>query len=340
MRKFYSLALMSLIAILSSQVTFAQGEADPGNVNSSTEGALNGLFTINANGDQVQFSQGNLQYQASTKTWRFADDQTKYLDRAANIKVSPDNTTWIDLFGWGTGNNPTLATTDAADYATFTDWGVNAISNGGNQPNQWRTLSSEEWMYLLHERQNAEEKVGFGTAKRMKGLIILPDEFTLPQEAGVPYLFYSIKDKNFSWMSSSEYYYNASKDNYSHNTYDVEQWSNMESAGAVFLPVTGLRIGTEMDYVSNTGFYWTSSAKDATHSYSMRITQQELMPFSYGSPSSGHGVRLVLGGDNNAETTLDRLNVSTANAQKIVRDGQVFILRDGKTYNLLGAEVK
>ena len=43
------------------------------------EGALNGRFTINANGDQVIFSQGNLQYQASTQTWRFAEHQYDFV---------------------------------------------------------------------------------------------------------------------------------------------------------------------------------------------------------------------------------------------------------------------
>ena len=43
------------------------------------QGAIDGLFTINSNGDQVYFSQGNLQYQASTNTWRFATNQWDYV---------------------------------------------------------------------------------------------------------------------------------------------------------------------------------------------------------------------------------------------------------------------
>ena len=45
------------------------------NVSATEEGALNGTFTINGSGDKVQFSQGNLQYRASTGTWRFAENQ-------------------------------------------------------------------------------------------------------------------------------------------------------------------------------------------------------------------------------------------------------------------------
>ena len=35
------------------------------------QGALSGLFSVSAT-QQVRFSQGNLQYQASTQTWKFA----------------------------------------------------------------------------------------------------------------------------------------------------------------------------------------------------------------------------------------------------------------------------
>lgn len=70
-------------------------------------GALSGKFTVNASGKQVYFSAGNLQYQASTDTWRFAPNQEDVVGLNAD---SPNlNTTnrdsqegWIDLFGWGT----------------------------------------------------------------------------------------------------------------------------------------------------------------------------------------------------------------------------------------------
>lgn len=84
------------------------------------DGAINGLFTINDNGDRVYFSQGNLQYQASTNTWRFAEHQWDYVGgidtlsgelygnvfnngiKSDNALVSPSYDGWIDLFGWGT----------------------------------------------------------------------------------------------------------------------------------------------------------------------------------------------------------------------------------------------
>lgn len=44
----------------------------------SPVGAINGLFSVSAT-QQVYFSQGNLQYQASTNTWRFAENQWDYV---------------------------------------------------------------------------------------------------------------------------------------------------------------------------------------------------------------------------------------------------------------------
>ena len=116
------------------------------------EGALGGLFSV-SEGQQVRFSQGNLQYQASTSTWRFAENQTDCIgDGNANIGDAYDG--WIDLFGWGTSGfnhgavcyQPWSSSQDPHDYCAYgnpndnlysqtgqADWGYNAISNGGSQ---------------------------------------------------------------------------------------------------------------------------------------------------------------------------------------------------------------
>ena len=61
------------------------------------------------------------------------------------------------LFGWGTGNRPTITTIESEDYSLFYDWG------GYNTGGLWRTLSSEEWQYILSQRENARIKYGMGT---------------------------------------------------------------------------------------------------------------------------------------------------------------------------------
>ena len=132
-------------------------------------GAINGLFTINADGNQVYFSQGNLQYQASTNTWKFAENQYDYIGDA-NSNISSTYSGWIDLFGWGTSGynhgancyQPWSTSTSNSDYYAYgywqynlydetgqADWGFNAINNGGNTNGIWRTLTWDEGNYVL-----------------------------------------------------------------------------------------------------------------------------------------------------------------------------------------------
>ena len=65
----------------------------------ATEGALPGAFTINANGDKIQFSKGNLQYNATLGshatvngtaqgTWRFAENQWETISKEDNNQAS------------------------------------------------------------------------------------------------------------------------------------------------------------------------------------------------------------------------------------------------------------
>ena len=218
----------------------------------ATEGALSGKFSINEKGDQVQFAQGNIQYQASTKTWRFAAKQYESLG-AANAKISASNSGWIDLFAWGTGNNPASVSSDYSQYASFNEWGANAISNGGNKANAWRTLTRNEWVYILTGRKNATNLLGAGTVNGVKGIIILPDNWAAP--AGVT--FNATESKGL--MLKGTYYKNANGDNFAHNIYSAEQWAKMEAAGAVFLPTTGYRYEVDIRKPEDGGCYWTSN---------------------------------------------------------------------------------
>ena len=65
-----------------------------------TEGALSGDFSVSET-EKVRFSKGNLQYQASTNTWRFAENQWDYIGEG-NTNASASYEGWIDLFSWGT----------------------------------------------------------------------------------------------------------------------------------------------------------------------------------------------------------------------------------------------
>ena len=208
------------------------------------------LFSISAN-VKVQFAPGNLQYQATTKTWRFAEHQWDILANA-NAKIAANNAGWIDLFGWGTGKEPTKASADPNDYKAFSEWGANAISNGGNKADAWRTLTRNEWIYVLSERKNATKLVGTGTVNGVKGVILLPDDWVAP--TGISFSAAEAK----GLLLKGAYYKNANANNFEHNTYSAEQWAKMEAAGAIFLPAAGYRMETNIVRAGDNGNYWTS----------------------------------------------------------------------------------
>ena len=234
----------------------------------------------------VMFSPGNLQYQASTKTWRFAEHQWEVIGED-NQNISDSYSGWIDMFGWGTGNNPTLISTNDEYFSIFTDWGVNAISNGGNETNIWRTLTEDEWVYLFHGRKNAEKLFGLGTVHGVQGTILLPDDWATP--SGVT--FTPSTEKGLVWTGSS--YSNSNNDNYSHNTYMAAEWDKMESAGAVFLPAAGYRTcNGDVYYLGSNGYYWSSTPNGSEFAWYLIFSSGEVS-MSNIYRCNGRSVRLV-----------------------------------------------
>ncbi len=266
-----------------------------------TEATIGGLaksFSV-AEGSSVFFSQGNLCYKPSTKEWAFASSQTSRVGND-NSAISEDYNGWIDLFGWGTsGYNdivPYLSVQDYTQYAniqniaeTNYDWGVyNKISNGGNEAGLWRTLTAEEWMYLFFSRHNADSLFAFASVNKVNGLIILPDDWVLPE--GLDFIP-SVKRGLFA---EGKYFWNMASDNYEHNIYDKDQWAKMEAAGAVFLPASGYRKGTEVEEFNEYGAYWTASGRADDFAYRCIFYSSILSPG--GSNITyfyGYSVRLV-----------------------------------------------
>ena len=255
-----------ILAIAAVGLLACSGQNEP----VAKNGALSGNFSVSPT-TQVQFSRGNLQYQASTQTWRFAENQYDMMG-SDNANISASYSGWIDLFGWGTGNNPTNSSMDNNDYSTFVERGVNAISNGGNTPNQWRTLTKGEWGYLFYTRTNAANLFGLGSVNGVNGTIILPDNWVTPEGA--------------SFTPSTS-------DNFSHNTYTVEQWSIMESAGAVFLPAAGYRYGTDVNNVGSYGVFWSSTPSGEYSAYYLYFLSGYVDPQDYVYRYNGLSVRLV-----------------------------------------------
>ena len=233
------------------------------------EGSVNGFFTINENGDQVYFSQGNLQYigSASMPYWKFADNQWDILGTTTGQNSSSQDVD-RDLFGWGTsgwdngnmyyqpydteyfwdygigyGYGPTNGTSYnfdlTGDYANA-DWGVyNAISNGGNIPGIWRTLTCVEWYNVFHRRTTPSGILfAKGIVNGVNGVILLPDDWST-----------SVYALNFTNMGNAPY---------NTNEITAENWATMEANGAVFLPAAGHSHGGQ---VGSHGYYWSASCQ-------------------------------------------------------------------------------
>lgn len=220
---------------------------------------------------KVVFARGNLQYQASSDTWRFANYQYEHIGDA-NKNISKTYAGWIDLFGWGTGNNPTLTSDDISNYQTFVDWGINRID--GDTPNTWRTLSADEWRYILETRVNASNLCGIAYINGEPGVVLLPDDWVQPQ------------DVTFMPGGGALASYKCP------NWYSTRQWQKIESAGAVFFPLTCGRIVTQITS-ANYGYYWSSSIGQESYALGVTSIGSVFVEFNGATRSYGFSVRLV-----------------------------------------------
>lgn len=236
---FFSLCVLTLIGC---------DPKDPSGSSLSTNPNFNPMgFSINDT-TKVYFSQGNLQYCPFKRSWRFATNQTDTLgDRNELISDTYDG--WIDLFSWGTGENPT--STSGSDE--FKDWGKNRIVNGGNY--EWFTLSQSEWEYVLFRRSHTSFRA---LINGQRGVIILPDEFIRPDS-----VYYEESNNKKQWSLPA-------------NRLSVEEWAKMEANGAVFLPMTGRRDGLNYIRGNKLGTYWsrTSDPDDPSDAYEFNMKEE------------------------------------------------------------------
>ncbi len=271
--------------------TFTSGGEEPTN---------RGGISVSAT-QKVYFSPGNLQWSASgihavagggaeAGTWRFAPNQWDIIG-ADNKNISSTYTDWIDLFGWGTSgyNNkyPYMTSTKETDYGnggknifnTNYDWGVyNAIynpkTNTTDAPGTWRTLTKDEWEYLLDTRATASSiRYAKGTVCGIAGLIIVPDDWKSS--------IYSLNNVNIVDVT------------YTSNIIDTSDWAKMEDVGCVFLPAAGYRYGTSVVYVGSCGNYWSTIYADSYNAYVLGFGLTNLYSTGSSYCNGGNSVRLV-----------------------------------------------
>ena len=260
-------------------------------------GALNGLFSVNDT-LQVYFSQGNLQYQASTNTWRFAEHQWDYIGEG-NANISPEYDGWIDLFGWGTSGynhgavcyQPWSTLGYGGDYDVYgshycdldsetgrADWGYNYINNGGDTQNTWRTLTEEEFKYVIWYRTTPSGiKYVLGNVNNVNGLIILPDDWNAEH--------YALTNINPG--------INGQPGTYTDNIITLSYWTEcLEMYGAVFLPAACSRYETSV-LNNSKGYYWSSTLYDIGWANHLYFDENSVDAGNENDRSNGFSVRLV-----------------------------------------------
>ena len=231
------------------------------------DGAISGKFSV-SDGKQVYFSKGNLRY-ASSK-WSFFDNQYDYY-------TSHSADAW-DKFGWSTSATTYGMSTSSSngDYSgDFVDWG--ATMGAG-----WRTLTSDEWAYLLKTRSastvNGTENGRYAKAKvnDVGGVILFPDTYTHPDGVAAP-----------TGVNATDEY------GWEGNSYTAADWTKMESAGCVFLPAAGCRYGSEMIGLGSYGYYGSATPDGADYAYRVKFNSGSLEPANSINRCLGCSVRLV-----------------------------------------------
>ena len=221
--------------------------------------------------------------------WRLAEHQRDAIGQA-NDSISPTNDGWIDLFGYGTSGyehgaiyyQPWSTFGVDSDYCAYgdlaldlnaetgqADWGYNAILNGGNREGLWRTLTGEEWEYVLvHRKTSSGVRYVKGRVDHFNGLILLPDDWN-PETVSL----HNVNQNDFP---------------FGYNSIDSTRWNLMEASGAVFLPAAGSRWDNTYWASDQLGAYWAS-----TKAYRLYFDDNTLSIGEVYGRTDGHAVRLV-----------------------------------------------
>lgn len=259
-----------------------------------------GTFSVSAT-KKVFFSKGNLQYQASTNTWRFAENQYDYIGSAAgNITNADDRATqsnWIDIFSWATSGydntaideyairfQPYLATIMTEVNSTYNqygygpstymtdknlvgtsanyDWGVyNTISNGGTG---WRTLTQGNGEGEWFYLLGLAGTPNPGTnCRSVNNTLSEQARYTMATIGGT-YKGLIIFPDVYVHPDGTDFVagtFNAKSDYTA--TVSVDGWKKMEAAGAVFLPAAGYRtFNVGITSPNAQGRYWSVNYYD------------------------------------------------------------------------------
>ncbi len=134
------------------------------------------------------------------------------------------------------------------DYAEA-DWAWHNNISNGNGPHLWRTLTINEWNYIINSRLTStvngttNAHYAKATIASVPGVILFPDTYVHPDDVAQPNGI------------------NNGSNGYDINDYDLNDWELIEACGAVFLPVTYFRYGWGVDSRVN-AHYWSTTPRD------------------------------------------------------------------------------
>ena len=247
---------------------------------------ISGKFSVGSS-KFVHFSRGNLYYDGS----RYCIEDHQYDTTPSSVGMRSNN--HISHFMW----------CDNAENAGALRY--NTVWNGTNKSffaakdftandfSEWFTLSYTQWQYLL-----AERKTTYGTGilsehnhryaavkvKDMAGLLLFPDEFSWPTEAG---------DEPIT--------FNTASSTWNDRNYNVSEFNVLQDNGCVFLPAAGIRKGdpnsaASPETVLNVGiggYYWSSTPIDASSAYYLDFFSDTVNPANDSERYFAFAVRLV-----------------------------------------------
>lgn len=247
------------------------------------EATLSGAFSVSGS-KRVRFSKGLLYYDGSA--WYFEDNQYDFRSYSGSAAIISGSTALTPsghwgMFGWSTSSTTfgMKTTISNADFSgDFSDWGSNAIVNGGNASGVWRTLSSGddesgEWYYLINSRTmnsgvpryaRTTLTLSDGTTT-VFGIILYPDAYVMGTESPV-----ATDNGSTTWTD----------------------WQKMEASNAVFIPATGYRTGTDVRSSGTYGCCW-SATSSGDKAYSFDFTSSLVKPEYTSQRYTGIPVRLV-----------------------------------------------
>ena len=224
---------------------------------------LPGVFTVNTKGKKVHFAKGNLWYGPATSgasaTFNFETNQYNF--------PSKFDASHISHFYWSKDESVACAEPYSDD-----SWDINDVFFTNDPTNKekananfivsgakgkYRTLSSEEWQYLLSDRPRADQlcKYGVTVCGIPNCLIIAPD--------------------GYGQIICQ--------------TYEESVWLFAEaSEGLVCLPPAG----TKSAGIGEKGFYWSSSAGPYDDAFAMTFLS-DFIKVGLSTRSCHYSVRLV-----------------------------------------------